>query len=480
MIKNKVQLITYPDSLGGNIKNLNTAIEKYFDNCFEGGIHILPPYPSSGDRGFAPINYMEIEKTFGSWDDVKLLGEKYDLMLDLMVNHISKESEYFKDYLKNGENSKYSKFFINLERFWEDGVPSEDDLNKIFLRRDKPYSTFDVCGKKVNIWTTFGKTDPSEQIDLDIQCNEVREYFCSIFKKFSSENIKFIRLDAIGYVNKKIGTSCFFVEPDIYEFLDWLIGEADKYNIGLLPEVHSHYSYQYKLANKGYWIYDFILPYIVLSTIINQNCTNLISYLENRPTKQFTMLDCHDGIPIIPDLNDFFDSDEAKNVVNVCEKNGANFSKILNESHKVNGFDVHQINCTYYDALERNDDAYILARCIQFFVPGVPQVYYVGLLAGENYYEGIKETGDGRAGNRYNYSTEEIGAARSKEVVDRLVNLIKFRNDCIAFDGEFSFCKTDNLNFAFNWVKDNYQVNIKFDLKNNKVEILDNGKKYTP
>ncbi len=471
MIKNKVQLITYPDSLGGNIKELHNVINTHFKNCFEGGIHILPPYPSSGDRGFAPISYFEIEKTFGTWEDINSFGQEYDLMVDLMVNHISQQSEYFKDYLKYGSNSKYANFFINLDKYWENGIPKKEDLEKIFLRRDKPYSTFNVAGVQKNIWTTFGKTDPSEQIDLDIEQEDVKNYFCEIFKKFSEENIKFVRLDAIGYVNKKIGTSCFFVEPEIYNFTDWLMEKADEYGIGLLPEVHSHYSYQYKLSKKGYWIYDFILPYTVLSTIVNKNASNLLKYLADRPKKQFTMLDCHDGIPIVPDLNDFFDIEEAKNVVSICEKNGANFSRIYNDDHKIEGFDVHQINSTYYDALGKNDDAYIFARCIQFFVPGVPQVYYVGLLAGENYYEGIDISGDGRDNNRYNYSLGEIEKECNKDVVKRLIRLIEFRNTNIEFDGIFTFRKIEDNQFEFKWENGPSVLEINFDLANTKVEV---------
>src|SRR5690625_445738 len=104
-VRNQVQLITYPDSLGGDLKALDDILAKYFPDIFKGGIHILPPFPSSGDRGFAPLTYLEIEEEFGSWEDVKTLGEKYDLLLDLMINHISKRSKYFQDFLAKGKQS---------------------------------------------------------------------------------------------------------------------------------------------------------------------------------------------------------------------------------------------------------------------------------------------------------------------------------------------------------------------------------------
>ncbi len=94
-LQNKVQLITYPDSLGGNLKTLKAVIDKHYPGLFPGGIHILPPFPSSGDRGYAPLTYSEIYPPFGTWDDIKSIGENQDIMLDFMVNHISAKSKYF-------------------------------------------------------------------------------------------------------------------------------------------------------------------------------------------------------------------------------------------------------------------------------------------------------------------------------------------------------------------------------------------------
>ena len=113
-LKYKVQLKTYPDSLGGNLKSLNNVLLKYFKDIFEGGVHILPPFPSSGDRGFAPLTYLEIEPSFGTWEDISTIGQNFDLMLDLMVNHISRQSDYFQDFLKKGKKSEFADLFITL------------------------------------------------------------------------------------------------------------------------------------------------------------------------------------------------------------------------------------------------------------------------------------------------------------------------------------------------------------------------------
>lgn len=473
-IKNQVQLITYPDSMGGDLSTLQKLMMKHFSDIFKGGVHILPPYPSSGDRGFAPLTYLEIEEKFGGWEEIEQISKQFDIMLDVMVNHISQQSEYFQDFLKKGRKSEYADYFITLDKIWDDGVPVQEDIDKMFLRRPLPYSTFTIeeTGEEEKVWTTFGKTDPSEQIDLDIHSEKVKQLLTDIFENFQKHNVKMVRLDAVGYVIKKLGTSCFFVEPDIYEFLDWMKELAQSLDIEILPEVHSHYSIQYKLAEHGYWIYDFILPYRVLDTIINRTSRDLKDYLKNRPEKQFTMLDCHDGIPVKPDLDGLIDSKEARKLVDVCLERGSNLSLILSDEHKdEDGFDVHQIRCTYYSVLDCDDDAYLAARAIQFFTPGVPQVYYVGLLAGENDVENIEKTGDGREINRHNFSVAEVEESLEKDVVQRLMSLIRFRNDYEAFNGEFTVqdCAEDEV--ILSWQKDAFECTLTIDLQTYKSTI---------
>jgi len=455
-VKNQVQLITYPDSLGGDLKSLNVVLLKYFPDIFKGGIHILPPFPSSGDRGFAPLTYLEIELQFGNWEDIRTITENFDVMLDLMVNHISRQSVWFQDFLKKGLDSEFADLFLTLDKIWPDGKPVADDIDKMFLRRPAPYSSFTIekSGKTEKVWTTFGKQDPSEQIDLDINSQLAREFLKDFLVNFSKQDVKLVRLDAVGYIIKKLGTSCFFVEPEIYGFMEWVSNLASSLGIELLPEVHSHYTIQYKLAGHGYWIYDFILPYTILDTLVNKSCSKLCEYLKVRPHKQFTMLDCHDGVPVKPDMDDLISTDEARKLVDVCLERGANLSLIFSEKHKAqDGFDVHQIRGSYYSLLNCDDDAYLAARAIQFFAPGIPQVYYVGLLAGENDVENVKLTGEGREINRHNFKLEEIDVAMQKPVVQRLLKLIRFRNEFPAFNGEFKVMDSMDNELKLSWQK---------------------------
>ncbi|GHV17605.1 sucrose phosphorylase [Spirochaetia bacterium] len=438
MIPNKVQLITYADSLGGNLKILNTVLEKFFPGAFA-GIHILPPFPSSGDRGFAPLTYFEIDPSFGDWADMAALGEKYKLLVDLMVNHISRASVPFQDFLQNGRASPYADYFLTLDKLWSDGKPRESDIDKVYLRRPMPYSTYRLAdGSEERVWTTFGGTDPSEQIDLDVSSSKVRQWFTDIFTFFAKNGIGLVRIDAVGYVIKKPGTSCFLVEPEFSEFLEWIRAAACNAGIELLCEVHAETAIQNKLAGAGYWIYDFVLPYTVLHVLQTGKSELLYSMLKDRPHNQFTTLDCHDGVPVKPDLDGWIDVREARSVCTACEERGAKFTRVVSDEHKgPGGFDVHQICGTYYSLLG-SDDAYIAARAIQFFVPGIPQVYYVGLLAGTNDETRRELEGEDRGLNRHNFTFTEIACACGKPVVQRLLRLIHLRNTHPAFNGEFS------------------------------------------
>ena len=471
-MKNAVQLIVYPDSIGGDMKNLKNVLETHLENIFL-GLHILPFYPSAGDRGFSPLTYFEVDPAFGDWDDIKELGAKYDIVADMMVNHISGESAYFKDYLERGNDSPYSDFFITMDKIWDDGSIRQEDIDKMFLRRVTPYSTYPskAFGEKT-LWTTFGRNTPSEQVDLDIHAPPVQKLFADIFEHLAKHNINIVRLDAIGYVIKKAGTDCFFVEPQIWAFLEQMAACAKKHGITLLPEVHAHHSIQRKLAEAGFWIYDFILPYTITEALFTKNSAALVAYLKNRPHNQFTMLDCHDGLPVKPDLDDLVTVDDAQKLIHICLSRGANLSKIVSKKHQgEGGFDTHQIRGTIYSLLGADDDAYIVARALQLFTPGIPQIYYVGLLAGENDNARVVETGEGREINRHNFTRTEIERALEKNIVKRLLRLIRFRNEFDVFDGSFEVENPTKSTIHLCWQKENRKATLDVDLRANSASI---------
>jgi sucrose phosphorylase len=424
------------------------------------------------------LTYLDIDPAFGSWDDIGRLGDRYDILLDLMVNHISSRSPFFVDFLTYGRASEWADLFITLDKYWPGGKPAQQDIDRMFLRRKRPYSTFKVgaAGIDENVWTTFGKTDPSEQIDLDWKSPLFRSLIATFLEDFSRHGVKIVRLDAVGYLVKKLGTSCFFVEPEIYEFMDWIGAMASAKGITLLPEVHAQPAIQGRLSQHGYWTYDFILPYTILEALIIKSSLRLRPYLLSRSPKQFTMLDCHDGVPVKPDMDGLYTPEDVRRLVQKCLDRGANLSLVVSPEHQdPDGFDVHQIRGTYYSLLGCDDDAYIAARAIQFFAPGVPQVYYVGLLAGKNDVEAVARTGEGRDINRHNFTMEEISVAADKDVVHRLERLIRLRNQHPAFDGEFQVLDSADSRLRLAWSKfgDSCILDVDFVSMNSTVECVD-------
>ncbi len=466
-IDRRVQLITYPDSLGGNLTALREVLEQHFAGVF-GGVHLLPPFPSSGDRGFAPLDYFAIEPAFGGWSDIVRLGERHEVTLDLMVNHISRRSPYFRDFERRGRASQHADLFLTLDKIWPDGRPPAADVEKIFLRKpEHPFLdvTIEETGAVERVWTSFGpRVDWSEQIDLDVAAEATRKLLRDILVHFAANGVRLVRLDAVGYVIKKPGSSCFFVEPEIYDFLAWIEGVAAKLGLELLPEIHAHYTINRRLSARGYWTYDFVLPGLILHTLFTRSAEKLRRYLASSPPRQVTMLDCHDGIPVQPDLDGVLTTLEAKHVVDVCLARGANLNRILARGDEPPEFDAHQINCTYYAALDGDDDSYLIARAVQFFAPGIPQVYYVGLLAGENDAEAVARSGEGRAINRHDYDHAEIRTALDRPVVQRLLELIRFRNSCEAFEGRFWVEEAAAQEMVLSWESDRASCRLRVDL----------------
>ncbi|SFC09258.1 sucrose phosphorylase [Alkalibacterium subtropicum] len=324
MIDNKAMLITYADSLGKDLNELKEVLDKYFNDAI-GGVHLLPFFPSTGDRGFAPSDYTQVDQSFGTWEDIEELGEKYYLMFDFMINHISRESKFFKDFKEKHNESDYKEMFIRIREFFPDERPNKKDIDLIYKRKDKaPFQEVAFAdGKIEEVWNTFGE----EQIDLDVTKDVTKQFIRETIKDMASHGCDLIRLDAFAYAIKKLDTNCFFIEPDIWELLEDVRQEAAKYEIELLPEIHEHYSIQMKIASHDYFIYDFALPMVTLYSLYSGKTNRLADWLKKSPMKQFTTLDTHDGIGVV-DAKDILLDDELDFTSEELYKVGANVKRI--------------------------------------------------------------------------------------------------------------------------------------------------------
>lgn len=458
-LKNQAMLITYADSLGNNLSELKELL----DGCLNGavgGVHVLPFYPSSADRGFAPMTYREVDQAFGTWQDVEALGSDYYLMFDYMINHISRKSAYFQDFLKNKDQSEYKDLFIRYKDFWQGGEPTQEQIDKIYKRKPRaPYVEAEFAdGTREKVWCTFDE----EQIDLNCFDPYTKAWHRDNLEFLAEKKAAIIRLDAFAYATKKADTSCFFVEPEVWELLDESRDTLKPYGCAILPEIHEHYTMQLKVAEKDYYVYDFALPMLLLHGLYTGRTDRLLHWLQICPRKQFTTLDTHDGIGVV-DAKDLMTDEEIELTRDRLYAQGGSVNRKYS-SADYNNLDIYQINCTYYSALGCDDDAYLTARAVQLFAPGIPQVYYVGLLAGKNDVELVEKTRTGRDINRHFFSKEEGCRETERPVVKSLLSLLRFRNTHPAFDGAVSVTGGEQGKLCLSWTNGAHHAVLDADL----------------
>lgn len=459
-------LITYSDSFGKNLKELKGVLDTYFKREVR-SVHILPFYPSSGDRGFAPINYRKVAEEFGDWEDIRALAQNYELMSDFMINHLSRRSPEFLDFLEKHDASEYADMFLRFAKFWPDGEPTQAQVD--MLNKRKPYAPCEEItfadGTTEKIWCTFD----DEQMDLNLESEVTWNYIEETLNFLMSQGISMIRLDAFAFATKKPDTACFFLEPEIWNMMGRVQKILDINQIPMLPEIHDHYTVQLKIAEHGYTVYDFVLPVMVLHTLYTASSARLKYWLKICPRDQHTTLDTHDGLGTV-DVVDLLSEDELNAVIDQTEKYGANF-KWDYSGDSVGKKVVYQINCSYYSAVGEDDDAYLLSRAIQFFTPGVPQVYYMGLLAGQNDYELMERTHYDRNISRHNYTVEEIAQYVKKPVVQKLCKMMQFRNEYPVFDGAMKVHDTEDHVLKIEWTEGGLSAYLTADLKTKQFAI---------
>ena len=213
-----------------------------------------------------------------------------------------------------------------------------------------------------------------------------------------------------------------------------------------------------------------MLPGLLLDAFYAGRADRLAAHLAGSPVRQFTTLDCHDGIPVHPDLDDLLEAAAVSNLAERVVERGGNVTRLLSPGDQ-SELDVHQLNCTYYSALGGDDDRYLAARAIQLFARGVPQVYYVGLLAGSNDQAAVERTGEGRAVNRHDYTTEEVRDAVERPVVGRLTELIRLRNSHPAFDGSLHVERQRGSELHMQWRHQDASCSLHVDVESGDCSI---------
>jgi sucrose phosphorylase len=442
-----VELITYASRLGGSLAELRKVLEGPLSGVFA-GVHVLPFFtPFDGaDAGFDPVDHTEVDPRLGSWADVAALNQDgYRLMVDVIVNHVSSSSPQFLDWLAHGPRSASDGMFLTFGAVFPGGARDTDLLGLYRPRPGLPFTAYSSAdGTRHLLWTTF----TGQQIDLDVRHPATRAYLQRVLDRLAGAGVRRVRLDAVGYAVKTPGTSCFMT-PETFGVISEFTGWCRERGLEVLVEVHSYYQHQIEIAERVDLVYDFALPPLVLHAITAADPGPLMSWLAIRPANAITVLDTHDGIGIIdvgadpadPARPGLLSPGQIDQLVETIHTNSGGTSRQATGAAARN-LDIYQVNCTFYDALGADDGRYLLARALQLWTPGIPQIYYVGLLAGRNDCRLMESTGTGRDVNRQFYLTDDVEAEVERPVVRALLALIRLRNSHPAFDGTFGITAT--------------------------------------
>ena len=480
-------LNAYPDSLGGTLSDAVAFLqEKEVKGAFS-SFYILPSlFNTDLDRGFSVIDY-GINGVIAKEEDLEALQSMgIDLKLDFILNHLSVQSPQFQDLVEKGDASAYKDFFIDWNKFWEgcgdldeEGVlvPRQEYIKDMFFRKPGlPVLVVEFAdGTKRPYWNTFyqqvdvdetGKKHYLGQMDLNIKSPQVLDFYQQTLAALAGYGAKIVRLDAFAYAPKEVGAKNFLNDPGTWDFLQQITDMAQPYGVALLPEIHASYEEgTYKIiAQKGYMVYDFFLPGLVLDAFEQKSGEKLAAWANEilqSGMKTVNMLGCHDGIPVL-DLKGLLPEERIQSLIDTLVKRGG-FVKDLHGAKNV----YYQVNATYYSALGEDDRRMLLARALQLFMPGKPQVWYLDLFAGKNDYAAMERAGAGghKEINRTNLSKEAMAAALEKPVVQRQLELLKLRADCPVFqEGAAITVKAEGSTLTMAWEKGGQIAALKADL----------------
>ena len=445
-----VVLITYGDSINKEeevpLSTLYNFADQYLKGIFS-TIHILPFFPFSSDDGFSVIDFYSVNPELGSWDDIKKLGTNFKLMFDLVLNHISSKSIWFNKYLDDEKG--YQKFCIEVD-------PSTD-LSDVVRPRSLPLLTEfkKSSGKTVYVWTTFS----SDQIDLNYKSPDVLEKMIEVLLFYVKNGAKVIRLDAIAYLWKEIGTNCIHLSQahDVVKLfrrvLDIIAPEVMIITETNVPH-EENISYFGDGKDEAQMVYNFTLPPLLFYSFAIGDSKILSDWakglkLESSSNTFFNFTASHDGIGVRP-LEGILPNKEISRLIEIVRRNRGYISYKKNSDGTESPYEM---NITYVDALmndEKKIDTYhanrfLASQAIQFALPGVPATYIHSILGSRNWIEGVRYTNRARTINREKLQIEEVisqlknpGSFRSR-IFSSYIDLIKVRKGQQAFHPNASF-----------------------------------------
>ena len=333
--------------------------------------------------------------------------------------------------------------------------------------------------KEETLKIVYKKRSYLGQMDVNAKSELVWNFYEETLTKLKSFGCKILRLDAFAYLHKEIGQSNFFNKPGTWQYLERINQIAKKNDLILLPEIHAEYGLNLhdEVAKENYQIYDFFLPGLMIHTLETGNNSALLTWLNEIISKDYktvNMLGCHDGIPVL-DLKGkeidgnynkgLLDDKEIETIMNTIMERGGRVKNLYDAEGKKISY--YQINATFFSALGENEQKLLLARAVQMFMPGIPQVWYLDIFAGKNNHAAADKGGSGghKEINRTTLSYEDIKQGLQKDVVINQLKIMRLRNTLKAFLGQVSINKTSKDKLSILWSYKESNALLKADLK---------------
>jgi len=419
-------------------------------------VHLLPFFPYSSDDGFAVIDYRQVNPELGSWDDIAQIANHYHLMVDLVLNHISSQSEWFKAYREGRE--PYVGYFIEVD--------PDTDLSQVRRPRATPLLTpVETSRGKRHVWTTFS----ADQIDLNYANPQVLFEMLDVLLFYVSRGARIIRLDAIAYLWKRIGTECIHL-PETHAVVKLIRGLLDVVAPGTLLLTETNVPHEENVSyfgdgDESHMVYQFSMPPLVLEALLSGRADALNRWaptaVEFPPgCTALNITATHDGIGVLGAMGWLSPERLERLYEAVLERGG----RISCRRQSDGSESPYELNITYFSALgdprglpgDLHLRRFITSQAIMLALRGIPAIYFSSLFGAENWSEGVERTGQARAINRRKYERRELDKLVSDQrgvharIFAAYLGLLRLRTRCPAFhpDGSQQVIEVDERLFV--------------------------------
>lgn len=436
-------LITYADMVSEDGVSPLTTLREFCTARLKGAfstIHILPFYPWTSDDGFSVVDYRKVDERYGSWEEVGKLAEEFDLMFDLVLNHCSAKSPWFKEWVSGIEPGR--NYIMEADK--------KADLSQVVRPRATPLLTkYQTRGGQRYVWTTFS----ADQVDLDWRSPDLLFEFLDIILYYISIGCRILRLDAVAFLWKKIGTNCLHL-PETHEVIKLIRNflEVVAPEVVILTETNVPHEENVSYFGKGdeaHAVYQFSLPPLLLHGLLRGTAQHLTTWSKNLapPPKGCYFLNftaSHDGIGVRP-LEGILPQKEILSLADEIKSKGGFVSmrKLPDGSES-----PYELNSTYLSALSepKNEKLgharFLCSQAVALSMKGIPAVYFHSICGTPNFVEGVEKTGQNRTINRRKWKHAELEellddeSSASSEIFAWYTRALRTRSACPAFHPE--------------------------------------------